>query len=74
MTVLVGGLPFDRVEIRSPDGVEHLGVAQFREMPLNRRVRLLLNHRVAFYLRSEEISPKLALKSLAEQRARELDP
>lgn len=65
-------LPFDHVEVCFDSGAKDLSVAQFREIRLNRRVRLLVENRVTFFKCRDVVPPGLALKSLAEQRAREL--
>jgi hypothetical protein len=56
-------LPFDMV-IVSEEGAEHrLDAHSFLAMPLHRRVRLILERRVALFLRDRPVSLGQALRS-----------
>jgi hypothetical protein len=56
---------FDRVEVRHPDGTtEHLDRRQFAALPINRRVRILLQADLWFFRGSERVPTREAVKSL----------
>lgn len=57
---------FDRVVVRGADSApdEEIDAHQFAQMPLTQRVRLLLEHRIAFFLGKAPVESRVALDSM----------
>ena len=62
-----GALPFNRVIVRSAQGEQHFTVTEFKRIPLNERVRALLEKRVDFFHDQHQVAALDALKALREQ-------
>ncbi|MFT3925281.1 MAG: hypothetical protein QM778_22275 [Myxococcales bacterium] len=62
-------MPFDRVELSSPEGSRTLSVQQFCDMPLADRLRAVLERRVNFFQGSTLVESREALKALRERAA-----
>ena len=62
----LAALVFDRVVVRGVDSRpdEELDARAFAQMPLTQRVRLLLEHRVVFFLGAAPVESRVALDSM----------
>ena len=57
-------LPFNRVIVRTPEGMQQLTVSDFERVPLAERVQALLEKRVEFFRDQQRIAALDALKAL----------
>jgi len=62
-------LPFDRVKISEEGDQRTVALPEFLAFPLPRRIRLILERRVEFFLGSEPIERRTALQALRVTKA-----
>lgn len=60
-------LTLDTIVIEEPRGNRRVSVAQFLELPLGERVRLILGRKVSFWSGNREIDREAALKNLMDR-------
>jgi hypothetical protein len=60
-------LPFNRVIMRTAEGLQQLTVSEFERVPLTERVQALLERRVEFFRDQQRIGALEALKALRER-------
>lgn len=59
-----GEVPFDRVVLSVSGGTRTLSVAEFLELPLTQRIKVVLDRSAVFYHRGAELDRKVALDRL----------